>query len=370
MKKEDDQNSVSFKIEGVPVGGSAPCYVIAEMSGNHDGQIEEAIKIIHAAKAAGANAVKLQTYRADTITLNSSKEDFRLPSQNPWEGFNTLYSLYEKACTPWQWHESLFIEAKKVGISIFSSPFDLTAVDLLEELSSPAYKIASPEISDIPLIKKVAKTGKPVILSTGVADYDDISLAVSTLRENGCEKFAILRCTTAYPAPVEEANLALIPDIAKQFNCVSGLSDHSIGQLVPLASIHHGAKIIEKHFVLDRKESVDGFFSSDIDQFRLLVKNIRETEKSIGSNDYTITPSARKNFFARRSLYISADVRAGDTLSADNIKSVRPGFGLHPKYYEKVIGMRFTRDRSLGDRLTSDDISDFSIDVEDVKKYD
>jgi N-acetylneuraminate synthase/pseudaminic acid synthase len=361
----DNQGSNSFKIDGVTIGINAPCYIIAEMSGNHDGRIEEAIKIIHAAKAAGANAVKLQTYRADTITLNSSKGDFNLPEKNPWEDFNTLYSLYEKAHTPWEWHETLFKEARQVGITIFSSPFDETSVDLLEDLGAPAYKIASPEITDIPLIKKVSKTGKPVILSTGVADFNDIALAVDTLRQNNCEDFAILRCTTAYPAPIEETNLALIPDISRQFDCVAGLSDHSVGDVVPMASIHYGAKIIEKHFVLNRTESVDGFFSSDQDQFKQLVDHIRMSEKCIGTVNYAITPSAQKNIFARRSIYISADVKAGDIISPENIKSVRPGFGLHPKYYNSVIGMRFTRDRTLGDRLTQEDISNFTIEIED-----
>ena len=352
----------SFEIDGVTVGGSAPCYIIAEMSGNHDGRIEEAIKIIHAAKAAGANAVKLQTYRADTITLKTDKEDFRLPSENPWEDHSTLFSLYEKAYTPWEWHETLFDEAKKAGISIFSSPFDETAVDFLQELGAPAFKIASPEITDIPLIRKIGQTGKPVIVSTGVANFDDIVLAVNTLKQSGCENYALLRCTTAYPSPLEETNLALITDMMEKFDCVVGLSDHSIGQIVPTASIHYGTKVIEKHFVLDRKDSVDGFFSSDQDEFKSMIDNIRLNEKCIGQVDYELTLSAQKNIFARRSLYVCSNVKAGEIISDKNIKSVRPGYGLHPKYYEDIIGMKFARARTFGDRLTVDDIKDFSID--------
>lgn len=341
-----------FEIDGVPVGGKNPCYVIAEMSANHGGTIDEAIKMIHAAKEMGANAVKLQTYRADTITLNCDNDDFRLPSANPWETFNTLYALYEKAYTPWEWHEELFREARAVGITIFSSPFDHTSVDLLESLHAPAYKIASPEITDIPLIKRVAKTGKPVIVSTGLAEREDIALAVETLRENGCHDLAVLRCTTAYPAPPSDSNLALLPDMAERFNCVVGLSDHTLGQTVPLASIHYGAKIIEKHFVLNHTDSVDGFFSLDTKGFQDLITNIHMAEEAIGTVDYAIPASAKANLFARRSLYISADVKKGDIITADNIKSVRPGYGLHPKYYDAILGKIFAHDAKLGDRLT------------------
>ena len=349
----------SFKINGAPIGSKNPCYMIAEMSANHGGTIDEARKMIHAAEEMGANAVKLQTYRADTITLNCENDDFRLPSANPWETFNTLYALYEKAYTPWEWHEELFREAREAGITIFSSPFDHTSVDLLESLNSPAYKIASPEITDIPLIKRVAKTGKPVIISTGLAALEDIELAVKTLRKHGCHDLAVLRCTTAYPAPPSDSNLALLPDMAERFNCVVGLSDHTLGQAVPLASIHYGAKIIEKHFVLNHTDSVDGFFSLDTKGFQDLITNIRIAEEAIGMVDYTIPESAKANFFARRSLYISADVKKGDTITADNIKSVRPGYGLHPKYYDDILGKTFVHDAKFGDRLTFASIDGF-----------
>ena len=359
-------NSISkffFKIDEVDVGGSEKCYIIAEMSGNHDGDLNEAKKIIKAAKNSGANAVKLQTYRADTITMDTSMKDFCLPVDNPWETHKTLFDLYEKASTPWEWHYDLFQEAKKNEITIFSSPFDTTAVDFLEELDCPAYKIASPEITDIPLIKKVAQTGKPVIISTGLAELNDIILAVDTLRENNCENFAILQCLTAYPAPIEETNLALLPEMSEKFQCVVGVSDHSIGITVPISSIHYGSKIIEKHFVLNRSDSVDGFFSSDELDFREMVKYIREAEKSIGSSDFSISKSAKNNFFARRSLYVSKDVKAGEMITPNNIKSVRPGFGLHPKYYDIVLGKTFKNSRTRGERLTEDDINDFSIDI-------
>ena len=349
-----------FEIDGIGIGGDNSCYVIAEMSGNHDGQLAEAINIIHAAKKCGAHAVKLQTYRADTITLNSDKDDFQLPSANPWEDHNSLYLLYEKAHTPWEWHEALFNEAKEVGITIFSSPFDLTSVDFLEELGAPAYKIASPEISDIPLIKKVAQTRKPVIVSTGLAELEDIELAVATLKKNGCEDFAILRCTTAYPAPASETNLALLPDIANRFDCVVGLSDHSLGQAVPLAALHYGSKILEKHFVLNRSDSVDGFFSLDAEGFKDLIENINMSEEAIGVVDYSITPSAKANLFAKRSIYVTEDVSKGTVITSENIKSVRPGYGLHPKYYDQILGMKFARDREMGDRLCLEDIDGFN----------
>ena len=351
--------SRQFQIDGIKIGGNEKCYVIAEMSANHGGNLDEALKIIRSAKEAGANAVKLQTYRADTITLNSSKEDFQLPSKNPWEKYHSLYSLYEKAFTPWDWHEELFAEARRVGISIFSSPFDISAVDFLEDLGCPAYKIASPEITDIPLIERVAKTGKPIIISTGLSDLDDISLAVETVEAHSNSGFAILRCTTAYPAPVSDTNLQLLPDIAKRFNCVVGLSDHSLGATVPLAAIHYGSKILEKHFMLDCTDSVDGFFSLDAHGFKEMIENMRINEEAIGTVNYDIPQSAKANLFARRSLYISADVSAGEIISEQNIKSVRPGYGLHPKYWHEVLGKAFTRNCEAGDRLTPEDIDGF-----------
>lgn len=347
-----------FKINGRKIGANEPCYIIAEMSANHSGSLDKAIEILHAAKAAGADAIKLQTYRAETITLNSTKPDFCLPSDNPWQEHVSLYSLYEKAYTPWQWHETLFAEAKKIGLDIFSSPFDTSAVDLLESLDAPVYKIASPEITDIPLLKKVASTGKPIILSTGIAELSDIELAVQTLRQNGCEQLAILKCTTAYPTPFSECNLATIADIATRFNCVSGLSDHTLGLVSPIASIALGAKIIEKHFILDKSDdSVDAFFSLDEKEFKQLVGAVRDAEQAIGSVNYSITQSAQKNILARRSLYFCRDLNAGAVITENDIQSVRPGFGLHTQYYDDVLGKTVARDVSHGDRVTFDAVT-------------
>lgn len=346
-------------INGREVGAQSPCYIIAEMSANHGGCLERAKEIIREAKEAGADAIKLQTYTADTITLNTDKPDFCLPSGNPWQSHVSLHSLYEKAYTPWEWHEELFKEAKKNNIDIFSSPFDFSAVDLLESLGTPIYKIASPEITDLPLLKYVAKTGKPVILSTGIADLNDIELAVETLRENGCTSIAILKCTTAYPTPLEECNLQTIADIGKRFNCIPGLSDHTKGIIAPVVSVSLGAKIIEKHFILDKNDdSVDSFFSLDKSEFKSLVTAVRDAEKAIGHVDYSITHSASKNILARRSLYFCRNLSKGHKITADDIKSVRPGFGLHTKYYDEILGKILETDVEIGDRVSFNVLKD------------
>ncbi|MBL4911536.1 MAG: pseudaminic acid synthase [Alteromonadaceae bacterium] len=334
------------------ISNVSPCYIIAEMSANHGGDYDKAIEIIHAAKKAGANAVKLQTYTASTITLDSDKEDFRLPSDNPWESHKTLFSLYEKAYTPWSWHKGLFDEGKKIGIDIFSSPFDLSAVELLEDLDCPVYKIASPEITDIPLIKRVAQTGKPIILSTGLSTIEDIELAVTTLKENGCSQYAFLKCTTAYPAPPEDINLKTIPDISDRFNCISGISDHSLNNSIAIAAIALGAKIIEKHFVLDKNDnSVDAFFSLTPKEFKELVDDVRCVEKALGKVDYTISPASQKNMLARRSLYVAKNIKVGDIITSDNVVSVRPSFGLSPKHYETILGKIVIKNAQKGDRF-------------------
>lgn len=350
----------SFKIDNYSIDNSSPCFIIAEMSANHGGSLDKAIEIIRQAKSAGADAVKLQTYRADTITINCDQADFCLPTDSPWQTHQTLYSLYEKAYTPWSWHKTLFDEAKKLGLSIFSSPFDATAVDFLEELDVCAYKIASPEITDIPLIRKVAQTGKPVIFSTGIADLNDIELAVDTLRENGCHQFVILKCTTAYPTPYSECNLKTITDMTKRFNCFAGLSDHSIGNAIPIAAVTLGAKVIEKHFTLDdNHEAVDDFFSLKPSEFKKMVEDIRNVESAMGKVDYTISKGAQKNILARRSLYVCKSMKAGDRITSENIKSVRPGYGLHPKYYNMVLGKEVKVDLNFGDRLLAEDIANF-----------
>lgn len=344
-----------MKINGKKIDSTSPCYIIAEMSANHGGSLEKAKEIIREAKQSGADAIKLQTYTADTITLDCDKPDFCLPSDNPWQSHVSLHSLYQKAYTPWEWHKELFAEAKRCNIDIFSSPFDFSAVDLLEELGAPVYKIASPEITDIPLLQYVAKTGKPVILSTGIANLEDIELAVEVLRENGCKELAILKCTTAYPTPLDECNLATIADIKDRFNCLAGLSDHTQGIISPVVSVTLGAKIIEKHFILDKSDdSVDAFFSLDKNEFSQLVCAVRDAEKALGNVDYSITESAQKNILARRSLYFAKPLDEGDVITTDDIKSVRPGFGLHTKYYDQVIGKQISRKVEIGDRVSFD----------------
>ncbi|MEW6989345.1 pseudaminic acid synthase [Colwelliaceae bacterium 6441] len=342
----------SIQINDKLINEASPCYIIAEMSANHGGDFDRAIAIIHAAKESGADAVKLQTYTADTITLKSNLADFRLPSDNKWQEHQTLHALYEKAYTPWEWHDALFKEAKKIGIDIFSAPFDQSAVELLEELNCPVYKIASPEITDIPLIKCVALTGKPVILSTGLSTLEDIELAIETLENNGCFQYVFLKCTTAYPAPPEDINLKTIPDMSKRFGCLSGISDHSLSHSVPVAAVTLGAKVIEKHFTLDKTDtSVDAFFSLSPDEFSAMVNEVRLIEKALGKVSYEISPASQKNILARRSLYISADIVKGGEITVNNIQSVRPSYGLHPKYYDDVIGKKVLKSMKKGERL-------------------
>lgn len=346
---------IKFKIGNTLVGKGQKTFIIAEMSGNHGGKLEQALKIVRAAKECGANALKLQTYRADTITIDSDKEDFLLPPESPWETSKTLFTLYDKAYTPWEWHAEIFAEARKVGLEVFSSPFDATAVDFLEKLDVSAYKIASPEITDIPLIEKVAATNKPVILSTGVACLADIELAVETLRINKVKNIILLKCTSAYPAPAEETNLLTIPDLAKKFNCLSGLSDHSLGIGIPIAAVALGATILEKHFVMESSdETVDSFFSLDRSAFKQMVQEIRQVEKALGVISYDVSPSALPNLRGRRSLYVTQNMKPGEVFSPANVRSIRPSFGMHPKYFKQILGKKAKTELSKGDRLTWD----------------
>lgn len=335
------------------LGPGHPTFIIAEMSGNHGGNLDQALQIVHAAKKAGADAIKLQTYTADTITLKSEKKDFCIESGNPWEKHQTLWELYDAAYTPWEWHEPLFAEAKKLGIEIFSSPFDEKAVDFLEQFNPPAYKIASPEITHIPLLKKVAQTGKPVIISTGIAELSDIELAISVLRAENVKDIVILQCSTAYPAPPEETNLAVIEDIKTKFNVLSGLSDHSVGISIPIASVALGANVIEKHITLDVSDAtVDSFFSTGEVEFEQMVLGIRKVEKAIGKVNYDITPSSMKSVNGRRSLYVSDQIKKGAVFSPENVKCVRPAYGLHPRYYDEIMGKKAAIDLECGDRLS------------------
>ena len=355
----DKVKKINCNIGDTCIGIDKPAFIIAEMSGNHGGSLERALEIVRAAAKSGANAIKLQTYTADTITINSNAPDFQI-RQGSWQEYGNLWKLYDAAHTPWEWHAEIFKEARRVGIECFSSPFDETAVDFLESLGAVAYKIASPEINHIPLLQRVAKTGKPVILSTGLASFTDLSLATNTLREFGAGELVILKCTSAYPAPACEANLLTIPDMMERFQAVPGLSDHSIGSVVAVAAVCLGAKVIEKHFTIENEiETVDSFFSMDQGEFQKFVRDIRIAEDALGNITYDISPSARHNLSGMRSLYVSAPIRAGETLTRENIRCVRPSFGLHPKYFEQVLGLRVLRDLDFGERLRSDDIEPF-----------
>ncbi|EAT59827.1 pseudaminic acid synthase [Chlorobium ferrooxidans] len=334
------------------LGPGHPAFIVAEMSGNHGGSLEYALEIVHAAKRSGADAIKLQTYTADTITLNSDRQDFCIPSGTPWADHSTLWSLYNKAYTPWDWHESIFREARSLDLEIFSSPFDESAVELLEQLGASAYKIASPEITHIPLLDKVARTGKPVILSTGLAALEDIELALATLRAAGSGEIILLKCTTAYPAPIEEANLRTISDMISRFGVLAGLSDHTTGAISSIVAVSMGASFIEKHFTIDKaKETVDSFFSADESEFASLVKDIRLAEKAMGEVSYEIARSALSSLNSRRSLYVAEAIKAGDLITDSNVKTVRPAFGLHPRFYKEIIGRQAKCDMQAGDRL-------------------
>ena len=322
------------------IGEGKKTFIVAELSGNHNGSLLEAKKLIRYAKIAGADAVKLQTYKADTITLKSNKKDFRISKYSPWKKYKNFWNLYRKASTPWSWHKELFRVARKNKIEIFSSPFDESAVDFLEKLNCPAYKIASPEINHIPLLEKVAKTGKPIILSLGLADYYDLKLAIQTLRRNRCKKIAVLQCVTSYPAPLSEQNLQTINDI-KKMGVLSGLSDHTIGNTSAITSVALGGSIVEKHFNLIKNvKTVDSFFSANLKSFRDLVRSIREVEKAKGVSSYKITSSAKKHLIGKRSIYISDNIQRGEKFSIKNIKIVRPNLGAHPKFFNKIIGKK------------------------------
>ncbi|MDO8769895.1 MAG: pseudaminic acid synthase [Burkholderiaceae bacterium] len=336
-------NHPSITIAGRRISADEAPYVIAEMSANHNGNIETAFKIIEAAKQAGADAVKLQTYRPDTITLDCDSEDFRIHG-GLWDG-RTLYDLYQEAHMPWEWHAPLFAHARKHGITIFSSPFDNTAVDLLEDLNAPAYKIASFEAVDIPLIKYVASTGKPMIISTGMADAEEIQEAINAAREGGCKELAILHCVSGYPAPAEDYNLRTIPDMIQRFGLTVGLSDHTLDNTTAITSVAMGASIIEKHFTLDRSGGgPDDSFSLEPAELAALCKDSKAAWSALGCVDYGRKSSEQGNVKFRRSLYFVKDLKAGDVITADAVRSVRPGFGLAPKYREKIIGKRLAVD--------------------------
>lgn len=332
----------NINIAGRPIGEDHPPYVIAEMSANHNGSLETAKRIIEAAHQSGADAVKLQTYKPDTITLDCDSEDFQIHG-GLWDG-KTLYQLYEEAHMPWDWHRPLFDHARKVGITIFSSPFDNTAVDLLEDLNAPAYKIASFEAVDLPLIKYVASTGKPMIISTGMADAQEIQEAVDAARSAGCKQLAILHCVSGYPAPAEDYNLRTIPDMITRYGLVTGLSDHTLDNTTAIASVALGASIIEKHFTLDRRGGgPDDSFSLEPAELAALCKDSKTAWSALGRVDYGRKSSEQGNAKFRRSLYFVRDLNAGEVITPDCVRSVRPGFGLAPKYLEVIMGKALVR---------------------------
>lgn len=336
-------NEPKIIIAGREISRNQPPYVIAELSANHNGKLETALKIIEEAAKAGADAVKLQTYRPDTITLNSDGDEFKIKG-GLWDG-RTLYELYEEAHMPWEWHKPLFEHARKIGIPIFSSPFDNTAVDLLEDLNAPAYKIASFEAVDLPLIRYVAATGKPMIISTGMADAEEIQEAITAAREGGCKELTILHCVSGYPAPAEDYNLRTIPDMIERFGLVTGLSDHTLDNTTAIASVVLGASIIEKHFTLDRKGGgPDDSFSLEPADLAALCRDSKTAWRALGQVDYGRKSSEQGNAQFRRSLYFVKDMKAGDVITADCIRSVRPGYGLAPKYLDKIIGIKLNVD--------------------------
>jgi pseudaminic acid synthase len=341
----------SLKIGKREIGAGRPVYIIAELSANHNGDLDQALALIAAAKAAGADAVKIQTYTPDTITIDCDNRYFRIGAGTIWEGKN-LYKLYGEAYTPWEWHAELQRHAKKQKLDFFSTPFDSTAVDLLEELRVPAYKIASFEIVDIPLIRTIARTGKPIILSTGMASVVEIDEAVQAIREEGNHRIALLKCTSAYPALPEEMNLATIPDMAALFNVPVGLSDHSPGIAAPVAAVTLGACIVEKHFTLSRDTpGPDSAFSLEPDEFRAMVDAIRDTEKALGRVTYEVSAREKASRVFRRSLFIVQDVKKGATFTSENVRSIRPANGLPPKYLPDVLGKKAHRGLKRGTPL-------------------
>lgn len=332
-------------------------FVIAEMSGNHNQSLERAIKIVEAAAACGVDALKIQTYTPDTITLDCNNSDFIIEDENSlWSG-EKLYDLYKKAATPYEWHKPIFDKCKELGIVGFSTPFDVSSVDFLESLDCPIYKIASFENGDIPLLKRVAQTKKPVIMSLGMIGLDEIKEAVETLKNNGCDDLTILKCTSSYPASVQDSNLLTITDLKAHFpDCKVGLSDHTLGIGVSIASVALGAEVIEKHFTLSREDGgVDSSFSMEPAEMKQLVEECKNAYLALGKVNYELSESEKKSLKFRRSLYVAKDIKQGDSLSPENIRCVRPGYGLHPRYYEKALGKKATSDLKFGTPLKMED---------------
>ena len=342
---------MELKIGNKSIGNNNPVFIIAELSANHLQNFDLAVDTIKTIKESGADAVKIQTYTPDTITIDSDNEYFQIHQGTLWDG-KTLYQLYKEAYSPWEWQPKLKEIAEELGLVFFSSPFDRTAVDFLEEMNVPAYKVASFEITDIPLVEYIASKGKPVILSTGIARLADIEEAVNACKRMGNKQIALLKCTSAYPAPLEEINLRTIPNLADTFNTIVGLSDHTLGISVPIASVALGTKIVEKHFILDRNlGGPDATFSMEPDEFRSMVEAVREVEKALGTINYYLTEKTKKSREFSRSLFVVEDIKAGEFLTEKNIRSIRPGFGLHPRYFSQIIGMKARNDINKGTPL-------------------
>lgn len=348
-----------IRIGGHVISEDAPTFIVAEMSANHNMDFDRAVAILHAAKDAGADAVKIQTYTADTITLNCDDPCFQITQGTLWDG-TTLYKLYQSAYTPWEWQPKLKQTAEELGLEFFSSPFDLSSVDFLEEMGVPAYKVASFEINDIPLIRKIALTGKPVIIATGIARMADIELALDTCKKAGNENVILLKCTSSYPAPYEDMNLRTIPSMGDTFDCIAGLSDHSMGSAVAGAGVALGAKVVEKHLTLSRVDGgADAAFSMEPAEFKEMVDNIRKIELALGRVTYDLTPKQEREREHSRSLFVARDMKAGEVFTPENLRSVRPADGLHTMYYEELLGRRIRRDVKMGTPM-SWDLVDFT----------
>ena len=327
------------------------CFIVAEISANHCGKLSIMKRLISKLKNAGADAIKIQAYEASTITIKSSNKDFKIKKNNSWSNYDTLYSLYKKAQTPFAWYPKIFEFCKKKNIIIFASVFDIKSLKILEKLKCPAYKIASPEITDIPLIKAAAKTKKILIISNGLSNIHDLNLAIKTIKKEKNRKLVLLKCTSAYPTPLDEVNLNTMEDMKERFNCLTGFSDHTAGYNVSIHAASMGATILEKHVCLDNKKSVDSFFSIKINEFKKMVKIIKNNEISSGKIDYEISNSSRKNLNGRRSIYVVKEIKKGELFTENNIRSIRPSFGMHPKNFEKILNKKSRQNIKAGSRL-------------------
>ncbi|MEY9870466.1 pseudaminic acid synthase [Peribacillus sp. B2I2] len=338
-----------INLEGRLIGPNHPPFIIAEMSGNHNQSLERALEIVESAAKAGVHALKIQTYTADTMTLNIDNKDFKIEDKNSLWNENNLYKLYQQAYTPWEWHKPIFERCRKLGLIPFSTPFDETAVDFLEELNPPMYKIASFENNDIPLIKKVASTGKPMIISTGMATLAELDETVRSARDAGCKNIILLKCTSTYPASPINTNISMIPHMQELFNCQIGLSDHTMGTAVSVASVALGATVIEKHFTTSRADGgVDAAFSMEPNEMQALVVDTEKAWQALGHITYGPTEEEQKSMKFRRSIYIVKDLKAGDVLTKDNLRVIRPGYGLAPKYYEHLLGKKVDKEIKAG----------------------